>query len=199
MGNTASSEKGTEVKGRSESVELREEKKGFFVIDIPEASGDEAGKPDLDSARVGRVLTSSRASEGVNLERLKHVFDLVDEELLSEYEKGLEVGGSSVNFENIDLSGLNNRRSEMAILAFILKICREGAKKTKILYDANLSGRQLKNYMSFLMDAGCVEERPVPKRGSVFHTTAKGRMFLVQWTKLISLLDLHDKKKIKAS
>jgi hypothetical protein len=45
------------------------------------------------------------------------------------------------------------------------------------------------------MDAGCVEERPVPKRGSVFHTTAKGRMFLVQWTKLVTLLDKEPNKK----
>jgi predicted transcriptional regulator len=198
MGDDSSSEKGTEVKGRSESVELREEKKGFFVIDIPDAPEGKAAEPVVGGGKEPGVLGSARASEGTDLKRLKHVFDLVDEELVDEYERGLEVGGS-VNLENIDLSGLNNRRSEMAILAFILKICRMGAKKTKILYDANLSGRQLKNYMSFLMDSGCIEERPVPKRGSVFHTTPKGRLFLVQWTKLISLLELQDGKKIKAS
>lgn len=127
----------------------------------------------------------------MNLQRMKHIFDLIDDELVEEYEK--TIGPlENITLESTTLDGLNTRRSEVAILAFILKISKAGAKKTKILYDANLSGRQLKNYLSFLVSTGFIKEKPIPKKGSLFITPAKGKVFLSYWSKILSLVDQQE-------
>lgn len=48
---------------------------------------------------------------------------------------------------------VNNRRSEMEIIRDILSLTHrgDGAKKTQILYQTNLSYTQLKDYLSFLL------------------------------------------------
>jgi len=171
----------TIVNGRSEPVELCEKEKGFFVIDIPEQARGDGSAP-----RAGEPSSIQETGE-VSLERLKEIFDLLDSELLKEHVKG----SRDVELELKSLSP-NNRRSEMEILAIILKSARQGATKTRILYEANLSGRQLKNYLSFLMSVGCITERSLPKRGSLYQTTPKGGLFLSYWAKLISLLESQD-------
>ena len=81
--------------------------------------------------------------------------------------------------------GLNNRRSEMEIIATILDITKQGVKKTKILYKANLSYVQLKNYVSFLLEKGLLENI-----GNMYSTTKKGRLFLITWQNTLMLLEL---------
>ncbi len=95
----------------------------------------------------------------------------------------------SVTLDSAALEKLNNRRSEMAILALILRLTKGGAKKTKILYDANLSGRQLKNYLSFLIEAGCLKEKKSKGKGNLYYTTSKGKLFLSYWTKILALFE----------
>jgi predicted transcriptional regulator len=154
-------------------VKLLKKKKGLFVVDIFDAPSER----DIQS----------QISKDTNLERVKNVFNLIDDELLTEQISPENF--KNVNLDHINLNGLNGRRSEMSILAFMLKTAKNGAKKTKILYEANLSGRQLKNYLSFLITSGCIEEQPQRKRGNLFQTTAKGNLFLYQWAKIVSLLE----------
>ncbi len=129
----------------------------------------------------------------INIKKLKLVFDLIDDELLREYDKGLK-WLEKIDLESSCLNGLNNRRSEMEILALMLKVMIDGANKTKILYQANLSYRQLKGYLSFLKKAGFVKERGDKKKGGLFITTSRGNLFLYHWSKIIDLLGNANKE-----
>ena len=80
--------------------------------------------------------------------------------------------------------GLDNRRSEMEIIATILDIARQGINKTNILYKANLSYVQLKNYVGFLLEKGLLESI-----GTMYSTTKKGRLFLITWQNTLMLLE----------
>ena len=53
----------------------------------------------------------------------------------------------------------NKRRSEIEIIADILKISKNGARKTEILYQCNLSFTQCNNYLSFLIDKDILVEK----------------------------------------
>jgi predicted transcriptional regulator len=128
--------------------------------------------------------------KNTDAERIKYLFDLIDEELLTEYESNA-ITLEKVNLERTYLTGLNNRRSEMEILAHILNIARGSAKKTKILYQANLSGRQLKNYLTFLLGAGFIKEQKITRRTYSYSTTKKGNLFLFHWIKILSLLETN--------
>jgi predicted transcriptional regulator len=80
--------------------------------------------------------------------------------------------------------GLNKRRSEMEIIATILDIAGQGIYKTNILYKANLSYTQLKNYVAFLLEKGLLEHI-----GNKYSTTNKGRLFLITWQNTLVLLE----------
>jgi predicted transcriptional regulator len=53
---------------------------------------------------------------------------------------------------------VNNRRSELDIIIDILKLSKEGAKKTNILYKTNLSYTQIQSYLPFLIEKDVLEE-----------------------------------------
>lgn len=84
---------------------------------------------------------------------------------------------------------VNNRRSELDIISEILKLSKNGAKKTELLYQGNLSYTQLKSYLIFLMEKEILEEKVV-KRGSniskVYQVTEKGDSLLVDINRTLS-------------
>ncbi|MEE9564437.1 MAG: winged helix-turn-helix domain-containing protein, partial [Candidatus Hydrothermarchaeaceae archaeon] len=63
-------------------------------------------------------------------------------------------------------------------------IARQGVNKTNILYRANLSYTQLKNYVAFLLEKGLLEHI-----GNKYSTTNKGRLFLITWQNTLVLLE----------
>lgn len=63
----------------------------------------------------------------------------------------------------------------MDIAAAILERTRDGATKTRIMYDAFLSFQQLKEYLGILLDAGLLNYIEEEKR---YYVTDKGRQFL---------------------
>jgi predicted transcriptional regulator len=163
------------VMGLSESLESQEK--------VPQY-GDTLEK-------IREFIDSLDASGDVEADRLRLIFDLLNDELVEKLDDKTQTQLEKVSLERGYLSGLNTRRSETEILAFILKIAKGGAKKTKILYQANLSGRQLKNYMNFLLDTGFLREKRIPKKGSFFNTTKKGDTFLFHWMKILNLLEMQ--------
>ena len=84
---------------------------------------------------------------------------------------------------------VNNRRSEFDIINEILKLSKNGAKKTEILYQGNLSYVQLKNYLLFLIEKEILEEKIV-KNGNgyskIYHITEKGDNLLNDINKTLS-------------
>ena len=87
---------------------------------------------------------------------------------------------------------VNNRRSELKIISRILNLSKEGAKKTEILYQGNLSYTQLQSYLSYLIKKDILEERMVKNNGvssKVYKPTEKGFLFLDDVNKVLSYLD----------
>ena len=72
-------------------------------------------------------------------------------------------------------NSIRKNRSSIEIIANILEIAKDGAKKTRIMYLANLSFDQLKKYLNFLIDKNLLEYNPIEKK---YKTTNRGSEFL---------------------
>ena len=80
-------------------------------------------------------------------------------------------------------SSSSPKRSRIDIIANILGEARKGARKTHIMYNCNLSHRQLHVYLRLLLDMeflGC--------RSNVYKVTAKGFKFLDAYRTLKALM-----------
>jgi dTDP-glucose pyrophosphorylase/predicted transcriptional regulator len=69
---------------------------------------------------------------------------------------------------------LSKYRDRLQIIADILSVVREGAKKTQVMYQANLSYRLLCRYLKEVSDAGLVSF----ESGDTYVLTDKGKSFL---------------------
>jgi predicted transcriptional regulator len=119
---------------------------------------------------VKEFLTHLEDTKNLNADKLSHLFNMIDDQLTADSK------GS----------------------AFMLKSARNGVIKTAILYSANLSGRQLKKYLTFLTDAGFLKEETKKKRGAIFKTTSKGNLFLYHWIKILNLLETKPDEVLQA-
>jgi len=85
------------------------------------------------------------------------------------------------------------RRSDIEIIGEILQLSKEGAKKTEILYQGNMSFSQLQHYLSFLLDKNIIEENVVErdngKSGKIYVTTEKGNNLLEEISNLYTYFD----------
>lgn len=81
-------------------------------------------------------------------------------------------------------------RSRVDIIANILHVSGEGAKKTHIMYQCNLSFRQLHAYLNLLIDRKLLRkvERKESSRRELYETTSKGRAFLQAYKRIKKLL-----------
>ncbi len=86
---------------------------------------------------------------------------------------------------------MNGRRWEIQIIGDILRLGK--AKKTTIMYSANMSYSQLVRYLNFLLDRGFL--RKEEKGSTVFYRlTPKGQDLLFRIDSLISLLELTERE-----
>src|SRR4030042_4301342 len=69
---------------------------------------------------------------------------------------------------------MNKYRDRLQIIADMLYTARNGAKKTQIMYKANLSYRLLGRYLREVLNAGLVKF----ENGNSYVLTAKGKKFL---------------------
>jgi predicted transcriptional regulator len=72
------------------------------------------------------------------------------------------------------------RRNNIDICADILEVAKSGAKKTQLVYRANLNFTIIKNYLKRLKEIGYLET--YEKR---YFTTEKGSEFLEQYKTLL--------------
>jgi predicted transcriptional regulator len=83
---------------------------------------------------------------------------------------------------------MSKYRDRLQIIADMLSIARNGAKKTQIMYQANLSYRLLGRYLREVLNAGLVKF----ENGNNYILTAKGKKFLsrhVEYAKLCKSLE----------
>jgi len=69
---------------------------------------------------------------------------------------------------------VGKHRSRLQIVADILLVVKDGAKKTKIMRRANLSHRLLRRYLAHITEAELVK----PRNASSYTLTLRGREFL---------------------
>ena len=74
------------------------------------------------------------------------------------------------------------RRNDLDICADILKIAQTGAKKTQIVYQANLNFKIVKKYLDRLIDNGLLQNQDEAR---FYMTTHRGTDFLEQYRELI--------------
>lgn len=79
-----------------------------------------------------------------------------------------------------------HRRSNVEIIAEILQL--DDVSKTDIMYDVNLSYRQLQKYLTFLVEEGFLEEHVVPNPGVKYKPTQKGRRFVESISPIFDML-----------
>ena len=87
---------------------------------------------------------------------------------------------------------VNRRRSELDIISEILRLSRNGAKKTEILYQGNLSYSQLQSYLVFLIEKEILEEQVVKKENGhfkIYKNTKKGENLLENIKQTLSYLE----------
>ena len=82
-------------------------------------------------------------------------------------------GGTKKGIGNSFKGSLKERRSRMDIIADILLVAGEEAKKTHIVYSANLNFARVGEYLQYLEDKGLIENR-----SRRYKTTEKGEEFL---------------------
>jgi len=91
--------------------------------------------------------------------------------------------GASANRKN---------RNRVEIGASILQVAREGARKTRIMYGANLSYGQLDRYLQLLMTRGLLVHDGLE---AAYRTTDKGILYLRQYSDYETSKILSDQKR----
>ena len=76
----------------------------------------------------------------------------------------------------------NKRRNDIEISADILKVALHGAKKSHIVYRANLNFEVVKKYLKRLNESGLINLPRVDER--IFKTTPKGREYIYRYENL---------------
>jgi len=77
-------------------------------------------------------------------------------------------------------------RSRIEIMAAILEKATRGAKKTQMMYGANLSFYQIEGYIKYLIKTGFLF---FEKESGLYWTTSKGREFLKSYENIKLLMN----------
>ena len=83
------------------------------------------------------------------------------------------------------------KRNSIEIAADVLDVTKHGARKTRIMYGANLSYELLQEYLAALIEKGLIEKRD---ESGIFHLSSKGSRFLEEFNKLKRLRGMYGKK-----
>ena len=94
-------------------------------------------------------------------------------------------------------TAVSKRRSSIEIIADMLKIGENGAGKTKIMYNANMSFSQIQKYLRFLVGQGFIDKVEVENTGITYQMTESGSKLLDTINNLIEMLGLNEDDKFK--
>ena len=91
---------------------------------------------------------------------------------------------------------VSRRRSSIEIIADMLKIGENGAGKTKIMYNANMSYNQIQKYLRFLVGQGFIDRVEVGNTAVTYQLTDSGSKLLDTINNLIEMLGLNEDDKL---
>ena len=73
---------------------------------------------------------------------------------------------------------MNHRRSNIEIIADMLRVGENGAGKTEIMYSANMSYSQIQKYLGFLMSHGFITKMKIGNPSVTYQVTNSGLKLL---------------------
>ena len=79
------------------------------------------------------------------------------------------------------------KRYILEIIGTILNICKNGAKKTEIVYKANLNFKNAEGYLQWLTD-----RELITKEVKLFKTSSKGAKLLSDLQGVSAIMDLNN-------
>lgn len=88
----------------------------------------------------------------------------------------------------------NKKREMIFVIAEILEIAKKEAAKTHIMYNANLTFRQINEYLKFMLEINLLEAS-VENDRKVYKVTEKGIDFLRRSYELTEFLKTEDDNK----
>ena len=87
---------------------------------------------------------------------------------------------------------VNRRRSNIEIIADMLKVGENGAGKTEIMYSVNMSYNQIQRYLGDLVSEGFVDTSQIGNPCMHYHVTEKGQKLLNLIVSVKEMLGLED-------
>jgi predicted transcriptional regulator len=86
-------------------------------------------------------------------------------------------------------TGLSRRRSDIKIIADMLRIGEKGAGKTEIMYSANMSFSQIQKYLDYLVNQGFIHKVDIDNTMRAYQVTESGKKLLQAIDNLISMME----------
>ncbi|MFP3899168.1 MAG: winged helix-turn-helix domain-containing protein [Dehalococcoidia bacterium] len=87
---------------------------------------------------------------------------------------------------------MNQRRSNIEIIADMLKVGENGAGKTELMYSANMSYAQIQKYLGFLLSHGFIHKVEVGNPVVTYQVTEKGGDLLRNIDSIMEILQFRN-------
>ena len=87
---------------------------------------------------------------------------------------------------------VNRRRSDIEIIADMLKVGENGAGKTEIMYSANMSYTQIQKYLGYLVSQGFIDKMKMGNPSVTYQVTDSGLRLLQLISNIKEMLGLDD-------
>ena len=91
---------------------------------------------------------------------------------------------------------VNRRRSDVEIMADMLKVGENGAGKTEIMYSANMSYRQIQKYLGFLVASGFIDKMKMGNPSVTYQITDNGLKLLHLINNIKEMLGLDEEGRL---
>lgn len=88
----------------------------------------------------------------------------------------------------VELASVSQQRDSVRLMVDMLVVALEGAKKTEIVYKANLNFKQAQKYLDFLLSKGLIGLESPSSRKKVYQTTEVGRTFIKRYEETLKLI-----------
>jgi len=87
---------------------------------------------------------------------------------------------------------VNRRRSNIEIIADMLRVGENGAGKTEIMYSANMSYTQIQKYLGFLLSHGFINKVEIGNPVVTYQVTDKGIELLRNIDNIVEVLEFSN-------
>jgi predicted transcriptional regulator len=86
-------------------------------------------------------------------------------------------------------TGVSRRRSDIKIIADMLRAGEKGAGKTEIMYSANMSYSQIQKYLEYLVSQGFINKVDLDNTVVAYQVTDSGLKLLQAIDNLIAMME----------